>query len=50
VLAETAEEAATLIKGKSPISVKHKLAGRKELKLIVYQTGSLMIKFIKNFW
>lgn len=48
VLAETPEQAASLIKGMSPISVKHKLIGRKESKLTVYDAGSSFIRFIKN--
>jgi hypothetical protein len=37
-----------LIKGKSPNGVQHKLIGRKELKVLVYDAGSTMIKFIKK--
>lgn len=48
VLAETPEQAADLIKNMSPIGVKHKLIGRKELKLTVLDAGSTMIRFIRN--
>ena len=48
VLAEDAHQAADLIKHMQPTSVKHKLIGRKELKLTVYDSGSTMIRFIKN--
>lgn len=48
VLAEDAQQAATMIKGMNPTAVKHKLIGRKEIKLTVYDSGSSMIKFIKN--
>lgn len=48
VLAETPEQAAELYRNISPISVKHKLAGKKDNKLKVYLSGSLMILFIKN--
>lgn len=48
VLAETPEEAAELIKKIQPNSVKHRLPGRKELKLMVYDSGSTIIRFIKN--
>ena len=48
VLAEDAEQAAGLIKGMSPIGVKHRLIGRKDLKLTVYEAGSSMIKWMKN--
>lgn len=50
ILAEDAEQAAMLIKGKQPNAIVHKLSGRKELKLKVYNAGSLMIKFIKNLF
>jgi hypothetical protein len=40
VLAEDANEAASLIKGKTPNSVQHKLVGRKEQVLKVYDSGS----------
>jgi hypothetical protein len=48
VLAETPEQAAILSKGMSPVGVKHKLAGKKELKLSVYEAGSSMLKYVKN--
>jgi hypothetical protein len=48
VLAEDELQAAEMIKRLQPTSIKHRLTGRKELKLIVYQAGSLIIKFIKN--
>lgn len=48
VLAETPEEAAELIKNKQPNSVQHKLAGRKESKATVYESGSSVIRFIKR--
>jgi hypothetical protein len=48
VHAETPEQAAEMIKGLSPNTVKHKLIGRKELKLMVYDAGSSMIRIIKN--
>lgn len=48
VLAETPEQAADLIKNMQPIGVKHRLIGRKELKLTVLDAGSTMIKFIRN--
>ena len=48
VLAEDPQQAAALIKGRSPTSVKHKLIGRKEIKLMVYDAGSSMIKLIIN--
>lgn len=48
VLAETPEQASQMIKQMSPVGVKHKLVGRKELKLSVYEAGSSMIRFVKN--
>jgi hypothetical protein len=48
VLAEDPVQAAELVKGKPPTGVKHKLVGRKDLKLMVYDAGSSMIKYIKN--
>lgn len=48
VLAEDPEQAMDLIKRTQPTSVKHKLLGRKELKLTVYDAGSSMIRLIKN--
>ena len=48
VHAETPEQAAKMIKGLVPNSVKHKLIGRIEIKLMVYDAGSTMIKLIKN--
>jgi hypothetical protein len=50
ILAENPEEAATLAKRVQPTSVQHKLSGRKELKLTVYDAGSNMIRLIKNLF
>lgn len=48
VLAETPQQAAEMIKGRQPTGVQHKLIGRKELKLSVYDAGSVMIRFVKK--
>lgn len=48
VLAEDAEEAVKLIKHLSPNSVKHKLIGRKDLKLKVFDAGTTLIRFTMN--
>lgn len=48
VLAENPEQAVLLIKNMSPISVKHKLAGRKDKKVSVYNAGSSFLVFVKN--
>jgi hypothetical protein len=50
VLAESPEEAANMIKNLQPNSVKHKLIGRKDNKLTVYQAGCSIILFIKNLF
>lgn len=48
VLAESPQQAAELIKGKSPNAVSHKLQGRKELVLRVYDASGVMIRFMKK--
>jgi UDP-N-acetylmuramyl pentapeptide synthase len=48
VLAETPEQAAELIKGMSPIGVRHRLVGKKDIKLYVYDAGSTMLRWMKN--
>lgn len=48
ILAEDAVQAAELIKGRSPNSVQHKLIGRRELMLKVYDSGCLMIRHMKK--
>lgn len=48
ILAEDPQQAAELIKGKSPTSVKHQLVGRKELMLKVYDASGCMIRFMKR--
>lgn len=48
VLAEDAAQAASLIKGMSPVGVKHRLIGKKDLKLSVYKAGSSMLEWAKN--
>lgn len=48
VLAEDAKQASEMIKGKQPHSVQHKLLGRKEIQMKVYDSGSSMMKFMKK--
>jgi hypothetical protein len=48
VLAETPEQAAELIRGASPIAVKHRLVGKRDIKLAVYDAGCSFIKFLRN--
>lgn len=50
VFAENAQQAAELIKGQTPTQVRHKLIGRKEIKLTVYDSGSSMIKWVRNLF
>ncbi len=50
VLAENPEQAIELSKKMSPNAVHHKLIGRRELKVTVYDAGSTMIRFIKNLF
>ena len=48
ILAEDEHQAMTLIKNASPNGIKHRLAGKKELKITVYDAGSSIIRLIKN--
>lgn len=48
VLAEDAQQAAVLIKGMSPVSVKHRLAGKRDIKLSVYRAGTSMMEWARN--
>lgn len=48
VLAEDAAQAASLIKGMSPIGIKHRIVGKKDLKISVYQAGTTMLEWVKN--
>jgi hypothetical protein len=48
VLAETPQQAADLVKGKSPNSVQHKLIGRKEMVMRVYDASGCVIRFMKK--
>lgn len=48
VLAEDPQQAVELIKGASPTGVKHRLIGRKDIKLSVYDAGSTMLRWMKN--
>jgi hypothetical protein len=48
VLAEDPIQAAELIKGMSPVAVKHRLAGKKDIKLSVYRAGSSILEWMKN--
>lgn len=48
VLAEDPQQAAELIRGKQPNHVQHKLIGRKELVMRIYDAGSSMMRFMKK--
>lgn len=48
ILAEDAEQAAGLIRGQNPTMIKHRLIGRKDIKLSVYDAGSSMLRWMKN--
>jgi hypothetical protein len=48
VLAEDPVQATELIRGMNPIAVKHRLVGKKDLKMTVYEAGTSMIKWVKN--
>lgn len=48
VLAEDPHQASEMIKGKSPNSVQHKLVGRKEMVLRVYDASSCMVRLVKK--
>lgn len=47
VLAEDAEQAVSLIKNMPPTGVQHKLIGRKDKKITVYDAGSTFIRLVK---
>lgn len=49
VLAENPEQAIELTKTSQPIAVKHQLAKKRNLKAIVLDAGSTMIRLTKNF-
>lgn len=48
VYAETPEEAIELIKHKAPNTVKPRINGKKDLKIMVYNAGTSLIRLIKN--
>jgi len=50
ILAEDPQQAADLIKGQQPNSVHHKLMGRKEIMLRVYDSGSSMMRFMRKLF
>lgn len=48
VLAEDEHEALTLIKNKQPNSIQYKFFNRKELKIMIYDSGSCIIRYVKH--
>ena len=48
ILAEDAKQASELIKNKQPNTVKYRMYGKKYIKLVVYDAGCTMIKYMKN--
>jgi hypothetical protein len=48
VLAEDPEQALELMRGQTPIGVKHRLHGKKDNKLTVRKSGSSMVELTKN--
>ncbi len=48
VLAEDAQQASEKIRTLQPNSVQHRLIGRRDNKLTVYDAGSTMIRFVKR--
>lgn len=50
ILAETPEQASEMIKGQQPNSVRHRLLGRKETMLRVYDSGSSMMRFMRKLF
>jgi hypothetical protein len=48
VLAEDPLQASELIRSMNPNNVKHRLVGRKDLKISIYDAGSSMLRWAKN--
>jgi hypothetical protein len=48
ILAETPEEAIKLIKKHSPNNISYKLNNKKDIKYMVYNAGTVLLRFIKN--
>lgn len=49
VYASSPEEAAKKIERASVNSIQYKIANRKNIKLLVFEAGQTMLKFMKNF-
>jgi hypothetical protein len=48
VLAEDPQQAITMIKNLQPNSIRHRLLGRKDIKILVYDAGGSVIRLIKH--
>ena len=48
VLAEDPKQAAAMIKDLQPNSVRHRLIGRKDIKITVYDAGGSLMRLVKN--
>jgi hypothetical protein len=49
ILAENAQQAAAMIRPETtPTNIKYQLVRKRDLKMTVYDAGSLMIRFIKQ--
>lgn len=48
ILAEDPQQAVELMRGAQPIGVKHRLAGKRDIKLSVYMAGSSLLLWAKN--
>jgi hypothetical protein len=50
VLAEDEVQAVALIKNINPNTIKHRLVGRKEIKISVYDAGSNLLRFVRHLF
>lgn len=48
ILAESPEEAVKLITKRSPNNVSYKLNNKKDIKYMVYDAGTVLLRLIKN--
>lgn len=49
VFADDEKQASEMIKNMTPNSIKHRLAGKRDIKLLVYDAGCSIIKFMLRF-
>jgi hypothetical protein len=49
VLAESPEEALELVKKANPLSVKYLLKKKRDLKALVYDAGTTLVRFTKTY-